>query len=155
MLKTLFSPFSFSPLAMHRFTACLSVVSCNNFYDVSCYAEREKKRETDRHMTDPIQCDIYMTYRNAMAHSYGDDVVEAFVVVAFVARGNAPVSSFLPSSDYEISKTMRKVLAHLKLLSLWPQTKLYFMYIFEDGGPKSRCYDYYYYQRGTKLLKVN
>lgn len=66
-------------------------------------------------MTDPIQCDIYMTYRNAMAHSYGDDVVEAFVVVAFVAWGNAPVSSFLPSSDYEISKTMRKVLAHLKL----------------------------------------
>lgn len=58
-----------------------------------------------------------MTYRNAMAHSYGDDVDEAFVVVAFVlpGAGNAPVSSFLPSSDYEISKTMRKVLAHLKL----------------------------------------
>lgn len=41
-----------------------------------------------------------MTYRNAMAHSYGDDVDGDFVVVFVVAF----VSSFVPSSDYEISR---------------------------------------------------
>lgn len=64
-----------------------------------------------------------MTYRNAMAHSYGDDVDGAFVV--------AFVFSFVPSSDYEISKT--KYWRILKFKVYGPELN-YILCIFQDCG---------------------
>lgn len=67
-----------------------------------------------------------MTYRNAMAHSYGDDVDGAFVVVVV-----AFVFSFVPSSDYEISKT--KYWRILKFKVYGPELN-YILCIFQDCG---------------------
>lgn len=68
-----------------------------------------------------------MTYRNAMAHSYGDDVDEVFVVAVSFAF----VSSFVPSSDYEISNT--KYWRILKFKVYGPELN-YILCIFQDCG---------------------